>query len=69
MLSNGSITSFKFFPSGDINDQNTIIRWIYDALYKLNFEMDMIYDNETNLDKYDIIVLPSLYSLPKDQIE
>ena len=31
--------------------------------------MDMIYDNETNLDKYDAIVLPSLYSLPKDQIE
>ena len=69
MLSNRSITSFKFFTAGDINDQNTILRWIYDALYKLNFEMDMIYDNETNLDKYDAIVLPSLYSLPKDQIE
>lgn len=69
MLSNKSITSFKFFPAGDITDQNTILRWVYDALYKLNIEMDMIYDDEKDLSKYDLIILPSLYSLPKSEIE
>ena len=69
MLSNRSITSFKFFPAGDITDQNSILRWVYDALYKLNIEMDMIYDDEKDLSKYDLIILPSLYSLPKSEIE
>lgn len=68
MLSNRSITSFKFFPAGDINDQNTVLRWVYDCFYKLNFEMDMIYDNETDLSKYELIILPSLYSLPRETI-
>lgn len=69
MLSNRSITSFKFFAAGDIKDHNTILRWLYDSFYKLNYEMDMIYYDENELEKYELIILPSLYSLSKKEIE
>lgn len=41
MLSNRSITAFKFFPAGDIKDQNIILRWIYDAFYKISGNLEI----------------------------
>lgn len=68
LMSNRSNTAFRYFPAGSINDQNTIVRWLYDAFYRMNLEMDMISDTQADparLADYDLIVLPSVYSMPK----
>lgn len=68
LMSNRSNTAFRYFPAGSINDQNTIVRWLYDAFYRMNLEMDMISDTQIDpaaLADYDLIVLPSVYSMPK----
>lgn len=68
MLSNRSNTAFKCFPAGTISDHNTIVRWLYDAFYRMNLELDMISDQETELSQYDLILLPSVYALSEEQI-
>lgn len=69
MMSNRSNTAFRQFPAGEISDHNEIVRWLYDACYHLNLEMDMINDAETDLSQYRLIILPSLYALSKEKIE
>ena len=68
IMSNRSNTAFRYFPAGTINDQNTIVRWLYDAFYRMNLEMDLISDTQTDqtiLADYDLILLPSVYSMTK----
>lgn len=69
ILSSRSNTAFKYFPAGGIDDHNTIVRWLYDAFYRMNLELDMINDTESGLSQYDLIVLPSIYALPAEQIK
>lgn len=68
IMSNRSNTAFRYFPAGTIDDQNTIVRWLYDAFYRMNLEMDLISDTQTDqtvLADYDLILLPSVYSMTK----
>lgn len=68
MMSSRSNTAFHYFPAGNIKDQNTIVRWLYDAFYKINLEMDMICDTQADevlLADYDLIILPSVYSMSR----
>lgn len=69
VMSSRSNTAFKYFPAGSIDDHNTIVRWLYDAFYRMNLELDMINDTESSLSQYDLIVLPSIYALPAEQIK
>lgn len=71
MMSNRSNTAFTYFPAGSINDQNTVVRWLYDACYRMNLEMDCISDTcaaPDQLAAYDLIILPSVYSMSKELI-
>lgn len=63
MLSNDSLTGLKLFPISKTLQYNDVVRWIYDAFYRLNIECDIIYPDEPDLEKYSFIVLPALYSL------
>lgn len=66
MMSSRSNAAFRYFPAGTVNDQNTIVRWLYDAFYKMNLELDMICDTQADealLADYDLIILPSVYSM------
>lgn len=69
MMSNRSNTAFQYFPAGSIKDHNVIVRWLYDACYRMNLELDMINDTETELCKYQLIILPSVYSMSDSTIE
>lgn len=68
MMSNRSNTAFKYFPAGNLKDQNTVVRWLYDAFYRMNLEIDLINDTETDLSAYDMIILPSVYSMSQKTI-
>ncbi len=66
MLSNEALTGIKYFPICENLNYNDIVRWIFDALYKMNIECDIIYPDEESLSSYSLIVLPALYSLSED---
>ena len=38
-----------------------MVRWIYDALYKMNIECDIIYSESTDIEKYKAVILPEMY--------
>ena len=69
LVSNESLTGlnwFKFNQKSELN-YNDILRLIYDELYKLNIECDIIHSDTKNLDDYSLIVVPSLY-VASDQL-
>lgn len=74
MVSNESLTALSWFPfqtprGEEPKDYNDIVRWIYDALYKMNIECDIINYKECNLDKYEVLFAPALYSADKECLE
>lgn len=69
MVSNESLTALDWFRLengmlfGESIKYNDVFRWIYDCLFKLNAEVDMITVDETDLSQYKMIILPVLYSV------
>ncbi len=64
LVSNESLTSLNWFPIDKDLNYNKVFRWVYDALYEMNIECDIIFPkSEKNWD-YDLIVVPALYSAP-----
>ena len=41
---------------------NDVVRRIYDALYKINIECDIIWEESENIEKYQAIILPAMYT-------
>ncbi len=66
MLSNEALTGMKYFPISENLKYNDVVRWIFDAFYRINIECDVIYPNELYLEQYSLIVLPALYSMPTE---
>ena len=66
MVSNESLTALEWFPFAPgqraARKYNDIVRWIYDALFELNMECDIIHSAEQDLDRYGMIFLPAMYS-------
>lgn len=77
MVSNESLTALRWFtletgfidgafgPSATYND---VLRWVYDALFDLNVEVDVVPPDATDLDRYDVLVVPALYSAPESTL-
>ena len=67
MVNNESLTALKWFgieadAAGNNGIRyNDVVRWIYDALYKMNIECDIIYSESTDIEKYKAIILPAMY--------
>ncbi len=64
LFSNEALTGFNSFAIGGEN-YNTILRPMYDALYRMNVGVDFIDPSVSNtLDQYKLIVVPALYAAP-----
>lgn len=70
ILSNDALTGLSYFPVGDKLTYNNIMRWLFDALYRMNVACDFIYpedvlDMDTGelLAKYELLLTPGLYSM------
>ncbi|MEH7545804.1 beta-galactosidase [Neobacillus vireti] len=63
IISNESYTSMNWFPFSDNKNYNDVFRRLYDELYKLNIECDVINPTFTNLQEYDLLIVPSLYTV------
>ena len=67
MVNNESLTALKWFgieadaAGNDGIRYNDVVRWIYDALYKMNIECDIIYSESTDIEKYKAVILPAMY--------
>lgn len=47
---------------------NDVLRWMYDALFALNVEVDFVHAESDDLDRYALILTPALYSAPEQTV-
>ena len=70
LISNEALTALKWFPiqmsefGNGSYCYNDIVRWLYDALYKMNVECDFVWPESEKLERYKAIVVPAHYAPP-----
>lgn len=75
LVSNEALTALKWFgieatAAGDNGiGYNDVVRWLYDALFKMNIECDFVWPESDNLDQYKAIFVPALYAAPDELLE
>lgn len=74
IVSQRSLHGFKWYPvSGwthvPCREYNDYLRWVYDALFRMNVEVDLIPDTQLDFEGYDLVLAPSLYSAGEELIE
>lgn len=75
LLSNESLTALKWFgieatASGHgQTEYNDVVRWVYQALFHMNVECDVIWPESENIDDYKIIIVPALYAASDSLLE
>lgn len=62
MVSNDSLAGLDEFPVNDKINYNDILRWIYDAFYRMNIECSLVNCDEKELSEYKVVVVPAMYS-------
>src|SRR4051812_24869669 len=70
-VSNRALTAFNAFRFGwsSTVTYNDIMRPFYDALYRINAEVDFVYPSKTDLSQYKLIIVPALYAASDEEIE
>lgn len=70
LVDNHSLTACKWFPIDRDISYNDTVRWMYDALYEMNLECDVL-DVHALSDpaKYKMIVTPALYSASEELLD
>lgn len=66
---NDSLTALKFYPmdipTGGLS-YNDVVRWIYDTLYRMNVECDVVDIHALNPSDYKMIITPALYCISEE---
>ncbi len=68
LVSNESLTALKRFPFTGGITYNDVVRWLYDALYEMNYECDFISPEYTCFSKYQAIIMPAFYCAPEETL-
>ena len=66
---NQSLTAFQWFPIDRDLSYNDVFRWMYDSLYEMNIECDIVDVNALDPDKYSMIITPALYCVTEKMLE
>lgn len=61
LLSNRSLTGVKHSAALAGPSYNDCVRWLYDALFRMNIPCDIIPDTTRDFSEYQLVVLPCLY--------
>lgn len=69
VVSNRSLTGVRHSAAFAGPDYNTCVRWLYDALFRLNIPCDILPDTARDFSGYDLVVLPCLYCAGEALIE
>lgn len=68
LVDNRSLTALQWFPIDRDLSYNDVVRWMYDSLYEMNLECDVVDVNGLKEEYYDMIVTPALYCAGEDLI-
>ena len=70
-FSNNALSAFDAFRFGFGSQQtyNDVLRPFYDALYRLNVEVDLVDPSVTDLSRYKLLVVPALYAASAAELE
>jgi beta-galactosidase len=70
-FSNRALTAFNAFKLGGRSNAtyNDVLRPFYDALYRMNEEVDFVNPETKNLSAYKLIVVPALYAASDEEIK
>lgn len=68
LIDNETLTAFKWFPIDKDLTYNDVIRWMYDSLYEMNIECDVVFTQSLDISKYKVIITPALYSISEELI-
>ncbi|MGN0404226.1 MAG: beta-galactosidase [Bariatricus sp.] len=69
VVDNHSLTALKWFPIDRDLSYNDVVRWMYDSLYEMNIECDIVDVKALDPLKYKMIVIPALYSATDNTIK
>lgn len=65
LLDNASLDALRWFPIQNGPAYNDVFRWVFDALYEMNVECDILSaENDIDLfSQYKLLITPTLYSV------
>lgn len=69
VVDNASLDALKWYPADKDLSYNDIVRWMYDSLYELNIECDVVDVNVIEPERYRMIVTPALYSVSEETVK
>jgi beta-galactosidase len=69
LVDNRSLTAFKWFPIDKDLSYNDVVRHMYDSLYEMNLECDVVDAQAIEPERYSMIIVPALYSANEKLIE
>jgi len=69
IVSTEAVNALKWFPTDKDLSYNDIVHWVYDALYELNLECDVLFDQEMEWRGYDLLIFPALYCVEESLID
>lgn len=66
LVSNEALTALEWFPiHGNALSYNDVLRSVYDRLYEMNVECDIVWPETEDFSAYDLLVIPALYAAPE----
>lgn len=65
---NRSLSAFQWFPIDKDLSYNDVVRWMYDALYEMNVECDVVDVNILEPSEYKVIITPALYCISEEHL-
>src|SRR5581483_7552928 len=65
LLSTDSANALSYMPVSDHVNYMTVLGQMYGALYDLNVEPDFVQAADSNLSRYEVLLVPPLYSAPE----
>jgi beta-galactosidase len=70
LVSNESLTALEWFKLPDAErTYNDIVRLMYDQLYRMNVECDIVHPHSEDLTAYTLLVVPVLYAASDQLLE
>jgi beta-galactosidase len=69
LFSADSANAIGYMPFSDRVSYMTVLRQMYDALYDLNVEPDIVQAGDPNLSRYAILLIPPLYSASDEVLQ
>jgi beta-galactosidase len=71
LVSNESLTAIEWFKFNfsSTKNYNDIVRMMYDELYKMNIGCDFVNPTSENLENYQMLIVPALYTASNQLLE